>query len=57
MIQAGLVKLEQVLLPYAQDPTTGRTVYEALCDNRFSATYCPMKRLDSVATVLGEVIP
>ena len=57
MIQAGLVKLEQVLLPYAQDPTTGRTVYEALCDNRFSATYCPMKRLDSVATVRREVIP
>jgi hypothetical protein len=41
MIQAGLVKIEQVFLPYAQDPKTGRTVYEALCDNRFSGYLLP----------------
>jgi hypothetical protein len=35
MIQAGLVKLEEVFLPYAQDET-GRTVYDTLRDKRFS---------------------
>lgn len=41
MTQAGLVKVEQVFLPYAQDPTTGRTVYETLCNNRFSGYLLP----------------
>ena len=34
LIEAGLVKLEQVFLPYAQDDT-GTTVYEKLRDREF----------------------
>ena len=35
MIQAGLVKLEQVFLPYAQD-ASGVTAYEHLKERKFS---------------------
>jgi len=35
MIQVGLVKLEQVFLPYAQD-AAGVTVYERLKERKFS---------------------
>jgi hypothetical protein len=34
LIQTGMVTVEQVFLPYAQD-NQGRTVYETLVDNRF----------------------
>jgi len=34
MIEAGLVDLEQVFLPYAQDPA-GRTVYELMRERKF----------------------
>jgi hypothetical protein len=37
MVQAGLVKFEQVFLPYAQDPKTGQTVYEQLKEKQFSS--------------------
>ena len=35
IVQAGVVKLEQVFLPYAQD-TSGVTVYERLRERQFS---------------------
>ena len=34
MIEAGLVDLEQVFLPYAQD-ATGRTLYELMRERKF----------------------
>ena len=35
MIQAGLVRLEEVLLPFAQDPA-GKTLYERMREAKFS---------------------
>jgi hypothetical protein len=35
MIQAGLVDLEQVFLPYAQNET-GQTVYDVMKSQRFA---------------------
>jgi hypothetical protein len=35
MIQAGLVKLEEVLLPFAQD-SSGKTLYERMHEAKFS---------------------
>jgi hypothetical protein len=35
MIEAGLVDLEQIFLPFAQNPA-GQTVYEVMKSQRFS---------------------
>ena len=40
MIQAGLVKLEQIFLPYAQD-ASGVTVYDRLRERQFSDYLLP----------------
>lgn len=40
LIQLGQVKLEQVFLPYAQN-AQGQTVYEALCEEKFSGLALP----------------
>lgn len=40
LIQTGMVTMEQVMLPFAQNQT-GKTVYEALCEKKFSGLALP----------------
>jgi hypothetical protein len=42
LVQIGMVKLEQVFLPYAQDHT-GKTVFESLEEKKFSGLALPGK--------------
>jgi hypothetical protein len=48
MIEAGLVDLQQVFLPYAQD-ATGRTFYKLMRERKFQPLL-----LVSESSVLGE---
>jgi hypothetical protein len=36
LLQTGMVTIEQAFLPYAQDSSTGKTVYETLVEKRFA---------------------
>lgn len=41
LIKVGMVSMEQVFLPYAQNPNTGQTVYEELKSNQFRQLTIP----------------
>jgi hypothetical protein len=49
LIETGMVTIEQVFLPYAQDER-GRTIYEALVEKKFTGLALPAPSIESGAT-------
>ena len=41
LVETGMVSIEQVFLPYAQDPGTGQTLYERLVESKFDRLALP----------------
>jgi hypothetical protein len=41
LVETGMVSVEQVFLAYAQDPATGKTVYERLVESKFDQLALP----------------
>lgn len=45
IIQLGMVKMEQVFLPYAIDPQTSKTFYEKLVETKFERLALPPPKI------------
>lgn len=43
IVETGMVSIDQVFLPYAQNPSTGQTVYERMVEARFDSLAIPEK--------------